>query len=226
MSERERIDLVLHELRGPAAAIVGAAQLLASRWSELDPARRASLVGVLDREAARLGRLGRDLVVAARAGSGELELEPGPVDVAALAAAAVQAARAAEPDADIRLDLPAGPGPVLRGDAVRLEQALGNLIGNALKFSPPGTPVGVTVEATAAGGAVVVVRDSGPGIPAVHAETVFLRHGRAPGSGRPGSGIGLYVARAVAEAHGGTLTLLTTAPDGAALSLALPPSSS
>jgi signal transduction histidine kinase len=113
------------------------------------------------------------------------------------------------------------PGvPVLQADPLRLRQALDNLVTNAVASSPPDGEVVVTVG-TQNGQILVEVADAGPGIPASQQERIFERGVRLD-SGRPGSGLGLTVARSIVEAHGGTLTVESEPGKGATFTIALP----
>ena len=112
--------------------------------------------------------------------------------------------------------------PVVRGDGARLRQVLANLVENAVKYSPEGRPV--EVRATAVNGRVVVdVTDHGAGIAPADHTLIFEKFGRVPGtSAKPGSGLGLYIARAIAEAHGGTLDVTSSLGSGATFTLIVP----
>jgi signal transduction histidine kinase len=112
--------------------------------------------------------------------------------------------------------------PTVRGDPERLRQVLANLVENAVKYSPAGELVDVL--ATASNGRVqVAVTDRGPGIPAEDHGLIFEKFGRAK-SGRlvPGTGLGLFIARSIAEAHGGTLDVQSIPDHGATFTLTLP----
>jgi signal transduction histidine kinase len=123
--------------------------------------------------------------------------------------------------ARVRVDL-----PVVRGDADRLRQVLSNLIDNAVKYSPDGEPVEVRAR-TENGSVVVDVSDHGPGIPPDERPLIFEKFGRAPSGGaKPGTGLGLYIARSIAEAHGGSLEVADAPGRGATFTLALPASGS
>jgi signal transduction histidine kinase len=112
--------------------------------------------------------------------------------------------------------------PLVRGDGVRLRQVLANLIDNAVKYSPEGELV--EVRATAVNGRVVVdVTDRGSGIAPADQRLVFEKFGRVSGtSAKPGTGLGLYIARAIAEAHGGQLDVTSAPGMGATFTLTLP----
>jgi signal transduction histidine kinase len=110
----------------------------------------------------------------------------------------------------------------VRGDAERLRQVLGNLIENAVKYSPAGAPV--RVHAMPANGEVVVsVQDRGPGIATEDQQLIFEKFGRASSGGaKPGSGLGLFIARSIADAHGGKLEVSEAPGRGATFFLKLP----
>ena len=115
-----------------------------------------------------------------------------------------------------------GPLPVLRGDRTRLRQVLGNLIENAVKWSDAGEAVDVEVYALN-GRVVVAVRDSGPGIARDEQAVIFEKFGRAKGgTGRAGTGLGLFIARSIAEAHGGSVDVRSVPGEGATFTLLLP----
>ena len=208
--------LVVHELRSPLAAMVGAARMLRARWPELDDAQRESLLALLADESGRVERLLGDLQDASRVAAGGFAYEFAEVDVGDLVEEAVAAARATGSDVSARLE---GPLPLVRGDADRLRQALDNLIGNAVRVSPPGAEVQVGAERH--DGAVrITVTDGGPGVAAADRERIFEAFEQA--GNRPGAGLGLHVARTIAEAHGGTVELDSTPGEGATFALVLP----
>lgn len=208
--------LVVHELRSPLAAMVGAARMLRARWPELDDAQRESLLALLADESGRVERLLGDLQDASRVVAGGFAYEFAEVDVGDLVEAAVAAARATGSDVSARLERSL---PLVRGDADRLRQALDNLIGNAVRVSPPGAEVQVGAERS--DGAVrITVTDGGPGVAAADRERIFEAFEQA--GNRPGAGLGLHVARTIAEAHGGTVELDSPPGEGATFALVLP----
>lgn len=208
--------LVVHELRSPLAAMVGAARMLRARWPELDDARRDALLALLADESGRVERLLAELQDASRVAAGGFAYEFAEMDVGHLVEEAVAAARVAGSGVTARLE---GPLPLVRGDADRLRQALDNLIGNAVRVSPPGAEVEVGAESR--DGAVrISVRDSGPGVAAADRERIFEAFEQA--GNRPGAGLGLHVARTIAEAHGGAVELESTLGEGATFALVLP----
>lgn len=169
---------------------------------------------------ARLRRLIDDVLDAGRLDQGLLALELRPVDLAGLARETVETLRTPEADLTVR-----GPRELVaeRADPARLQQALENLLSNALAHAPEGTPVVVELaeERRAQGPwAVHAVRDDGPGIAPEVLPTLFERFARGAGSG--GLGLGLYLARGIAAAHGGTLEVESRLGAGTTFRLALP----
>jgi signal transduction histidine kinase len=138
-----------------------------------------------------------------------------------LAEEAVASATLGQDEVPIRAKVH-GPLPVLRGDRTRLRQVLGNLLENAVKWSDAGEPVDVEVYALN-GRVVVAVRDNGPGIARDEQSMIFEKFGRAKGgAGRAGTGLGLFIARSIAEAHGGTVDVRSVPGEGATFTLMLP----
>jgi signal transduction histidine kinase len=115
------------------------------------------------------------------------------------------------------------PLPQIRGDADRLRQVLMNLIDNAIKYSPSGGEV--EVRAYGDDGRVRIdVRDSGPGIAKDDQRLIFEKFGRVTGGGatKPGTGLGLFIARSIVEAHGGALDVVSSPDQGSTFTLELP----
>jgi two-component system OmpR family sensor kinase len=177
----------------------------------------------IEAEAQRMGVLVEDLLLLARMDQ-ERPLARVPVDVLALATDAVHDARAIDPDRPITLAVGAtDPLPVVTGDDARLRQVLANLLINALRHTPPGTPVTVRV-ATAADTVVLEVADQGPGMDPDIAAHVFERFFRADQARRTdgGTGLGLAIVSALVTGHGGTVTVDTTPGHGATFRVVLP----
>jgi signal transduction histidine kinase len=114
------------------------------------------------------------------------------------------------------------PLPTLRGDRERLRQVVTNLIDNAVKYSPAGAEV--DVEAFANNGLITIaVHDRGPGISSEHRALIFEKFGRVTGEhAKPGTGLGLFIARSIAEAHGGTIEVASGEGRGSTFTFALP----
>lgn len=204
-----------HELRTPLASIRGYSEHSGRVLQALDdsasgdavPADIRHSLARIESESVRMSALVDELLLLARLDAGT-ELAHEPIDLAGLVTDAVSDAAIAAPDHEWSLDLPETPLEVL-GDAPRLQQALGNLLANARQHTPAGTHVEVEVTADAAS-VVIGVTDDGPGIPAALQATLFERFARGDDSrsrGSGGSGLGLAITRAVAEGHGGSVTV-------------------
>jgi signal transduction histidine kinase len=215
------VSLVSHELRSPMAAVIGAAQTLQQRWRELSPEQRASFLALIADETSRLAELIGDVLDTSRIEAGTFTYRFDDVDVGELAEEAVASASVGQDEVQIRAVV-RGPLPAVRGDRVRLRQVLSNLIENAVKWSKGGEHVDVEVSATN-GRVVIGVRDRGPGIPREEHGMIFEKFGRAKGgAGRSGTGLGLFIARSIAEAHGGTVEVRSVPGQGATFTLTLP----
>lgn len=193
-----------HQLRTPIASI--RATVEAVREGVLPPDDET--LETLGSQSGRLSRLVDDLEVVSRAEERQLLLSPQPVVVADLVEAAEAANRESYRAAGVLLRASyASATPSVFVDPDRIQEVLGNLLGNALRHTPQGGTVEVAVRPGADKSkptAVIEVRDSGEGFSAADAERIFRRFEKAPNS--PGSGLGLAIARAIVEAHHGTLT--------------------
>jgi signal transduction histidine kinase len=210
-----------HELRSPLAAMRSELDV-SLRADELTPAARRVLESTRE-EVDRMSRTVDDLLTLSSADDGRLVLLLEPVDLRQVAAATVpaMASRARSRGIEISIEGDAAFGA---GDAERLRQALGNLVDNAIKYSPPGATVQVRTWSTA-GEVGVSVEDDGPGIPIALHERVFDRFFRADvarGRGTGGSGIGLSIVRAVAKAHAGRAWVELRPGGGSTFSVAIP----
>ena len=208
-----------HELRTPIAGVQAAAEHVL----RADPPRdeREQTLLTLVRESRRAGRLVDDMLLMARIDRG-LELRTGQVDLLRLAGAAIEARRLTHPEATLQLD---GRALLVPGDPDRLMQVLGNLLDNALHAAGPRSVVTVRLR-TQGDRAELDVEDDGPGVPAEHRERVFERLVRLD-TARPrsdtGAGLGLPIARGIAQAHGGSLHAIEpTEGHGARFRLSLP----
>jgi signal transduction histidine kinase len=214
------VSLVSHELRSPMAAVIGSARTLQQRWRELSPEQRDAFLALIGDETNRLAMLVADVLDTSRIEAGTFSYSFADVDLSALLRDAVAAAELGQDEVPVRLAL-AEPLPRLRGDRERLRQIVANLLDNAIKYSPHGEPV--ELDARADDGRVVVsVRDRGPGVPPEHRRLIFEKFGRAGGANKPGTGLGLFIARSIAEAHGGAIAVETADGGGARFVLTLP----
>ena len=210
-----------HELRTPLTSVRGLAEYGLQQGGEASPEELLRLMGLIAREAGRMGRLVDDLLLLARFDAGRA-LERRPVDLASIAAEAVQQARIVAAGRPITLE--AAEPVIVDADAERLRQIIDNLIGNAIQHTPAGTPVAVTVSSEPGSGRLTVA-DRGPGMTQEQASHVFERFYRTDDArtrARGGAGLGLAIAASLAAAHGGELTVDTQPGQGAAFHLRLP----
>jgi signal transduction histidine kinase len=216
------VSLVSHELRSPMAAVIGAARTLQDRWRMLTADQRESFLALIGDETSRLAALVADVLDTSRIEAGTFSYRFEQVDVGRLAGEAVESAVMAQQDVRVVAAVH-GRLPAIRGDRARLRQVLGNLIDNAVKYSPEGGEV--RVSAAAANGTVrIAVRDDGPGIPRDQQKRIFEKFGRVdvPGASKPGTGLGLFIARSIAEAHGGALDVSSGIEPGTTFTFTLP----
>lgn len=213
-----------HELRTPLAVIRGFAEYYRQR-SDVPPDELDRLIGRVEDEAARMGILVDDLLLLARLDQ-QRPLARKPVDLLALAADAVHDARVVDGSREITLSVRSGSAFIVTGDEVRLRQVIGNLVSNALRHTPSGTPVEVVIRSGVLGdspAAVLEVVDRGPGMPSEQAKRVFERFYRAdPARSRGGTGLGLAIVAGLVEAHGGTVSVETAPGEGATFRVTLP----
>jgi len=209
-----------HELRTPLTSIRGYAELF-RHGAEDRPADLAKSMRRIEEESARMSTLVEELLLLARLDQGP-QIERTPVDLTALATDAVSDARTVQRDRPIDLD---APGPVVvSGDAARLRQVAANLLSNALEHTPANTPVHVRV-AMRDGEATLEVADEGPGLSPDDASRVFDRFFRVDESRSRddgGSGLGLSIVAAIAQAHGGRVAVETAPGAGARFIVTLP----
>jgi two-component system, OmpR family, sensor histidine kinase CreC len=218
------VQTLTHELKSPLSAIRGAAELLHER--EMPAADRARFVGNIERETARIQELvDRMMELAALESRRTLE-RSAPVALRALLEERVASARAAGAPRGIEVTLDAAGDASVEGDALLLQRAVGNLLDNALDFSPEQGRIEVGL-ALRGKQAEISVRDHGPGIPDYADERVFEKFYSLarPGTQRRSTGLGLPFVREIATLHQGRITL-RNAPGGGALALLTLPTTS
>jgi signal transduction histidine kinase len=215
------VSLVSHELRSPMATVIGSARTLQQRWRELQPEQRESFLALIADETNRLATLIADVLDTSRIEAGTFSYTFGDVDLGDLVREVTSAAEVGQDEVPLETKI-VDPVPVIRGDRERLRQVIANLVDNAVKYSPSGSAV--EVRTSAVNGKVVVdVCDRGPGIATEDQTLIFEKFGRArSGKVLPGTGLGLFIARSIAEAHGGTLDVSSTPNEGAIFRLELP----
>jgi heavy metal sensor kinase len=218
--QRRLVDDASHELRTPLAAMRSELDV-SLRADDLAPAGREVVESVRD-EVDRLSRILDDLLTLASADEGTLALATEDVRLDALAGRAGDAMQplAARRSITIAVD---GAATTVTGDPERLRQALGNLVENAVKFSPDGGVVGIRT-ASRNGSASVTVTDDGPGVAEADRDRIFERFFRADRSrtrGVAGSGLGLSIALEIVEAHGGRIHFEPREPHGSQFTIEL-----
>jgi two-component system sensor histidine kinase KdpD len=211
---------VSHDLRTPLAAITGAATTLLESGARLEPATRRELVESVRDEAERLNRLVQNLLQMTRLESGALRLRHDWHPLEEVVGAALGRLQTALGDRRITVSLPPDL-PLVAIDDVLVEQVLVNLLDNAIKHTPPCSPI--RIIATAAARKVTVeVSDHGPGVPKGDEENVFAKFYSATTGGPRGAGLGLAICRGIVEAHGGRIWAQNLPEGGVAFLFTLP----
>ena len=220
----EFIAMISHELRTPLGAILIWTQLL--RNEQLDEAATARALGMIERSTKTLAQLIDDLLDVSRIIAGKLRIEPRPVDLPAVVDAALAAAQLPAEGKNIRIDyvVEASLDPV-SGDPGRLQQVVGNLLANAIKFTPEGGRVEVKLGRSRSH-ARLVVSDSGTGIDPAFLPYIFERFRQADSTStrtQKGLGLGLAITRHLVELHGGSIEASSPGPgEGATFTVNLP----
>ena len=223
-TERLRNSLlssVSHDLRTPLAAITGAASSLMDGEDSLDRAARQELAQTIYEEAARLNRLLRNLLDMTRLESGALRVNKEMQPLEEVIGAALSRLEDQLADRAVNIQLPYSL-PFAPLDSVLIEQVLINLLENAIKYTPPGSPIDLTARQEEAW-VVVEVADRGPGLPPGEEQRIFEKFYRArtPQNGS-GVGLGLTICRGIVEAHGGQIWAENRSGGGASFRFKLP----
>ena len=215
------LAIVSHDLRNPIHTIHMSAALL----QELYPDPQELLVrqlAVIRRASRRANALIQDLLDVSRIESGTLAVERGPLDAQSLVDDVVVEMRPIAEEKQLALEGTwTGPPAEVPGDRDRLIQAFSNLIGNAVKFTPPDGRIDM-IGAVVNGMVEYRIRDTGAGISADHLPHLFDRFWQAKRTGRAGAGLGLFITHGIVEAHGGTLTVESTEGQGSTFVVRLP----
>ncbi len=210
-----------HELRTPITILRTRAEVALGQ--EREPGRDATTLAAIAREAARLGGIVGDLLTLARAETGERPVTREPLFLDDAAAGAVDAARALAASKGVKLEVGAFDEAKIVGDPTLVRQLLLIVLDNAIKFTPASGHVGLNVS-TADGRADVVITDTGIGIPADQLPHVFERFYRGDPARREadGAGLGLAIARWIAEAHGARIAVSSVPGQGTRVTIAFP----
>ena len=219
------LQIASHDLKVPLTALNATAGLIGREPGDAATVRR--LAGSIQADTARMRSLVRDFLEAAAMEAGNLQLHAAEHDLAAIARSATESLAAAAGAKNQRLTFVPAPGPLpaVNADGERLRQVFDNLIGNALKFTPPG---GVITVATgeAAGWVHAEVRDSGPGLGPADFAKIFSPHqplsAKPTGAGEDSTGLGLFIARELLTLQGGRLEVQSQPGSGAVFRVLLP----
>jgi two-component system OmpR family sensor kinase len=221
-ARRQLLADVSHELMTPLTAMRGYLETLSMSELEIDPATRERYLQIVSEETLRLERIVGDLLDLARLEGGGTTLRKERVEVAAIFDRVGARHERELQQRRIQLEFQVGTGAEeVIGDADRLEQALQNLAANALRHTPDGGKITLK-SASTPNGIGLIVRDTGPGIPAEHLPQIFDRFYKADAARRAagGSGLGLSIVKAIVERHGGTIRAAND--NGAVFEIVLP----
>ncbi|GMU55082.1 MAG: hypothetical protein AMXMBFR33_42280 [Candidatus Xenobia bacterium] len=205
----EFLNTVSHELRTPLTSIKAFAEiLLDNRGEDIDT--QMEFLEIINKESDRLTRLINNLLDLSRIEAGRMQWDMEPVDIYEVINAAANSLRGAADKKGLVFEVLAETKLPMTGDRDKLIQVLTNLIGNAIKFTPPGGRVRLLASRTPSNQVEVVVEDSGIGIAPEHHQRIFEKFGQVDSSETreiKGTGLGLPIARSIVEAHQGTLTV-------------------
>ena len=216
----ELISTLAHELRSPLTSVKGFTSTLLHRWERFSDDQKREMLATVNMDADRVTRLIRELLDVSRIDAGRLELRRTEFDLAAMAEGIVGRFQLQYDRHRFQLTFPDG-FPRVYADPDKIEQVLTNLVENAVKYSDGGA-VTVTGQVTETE-VEVAVRDQGVGIPADQLPLIFTKFYRRSGHGSPGgTGLGLFIARGLVEAHGGRIWADSSAEHGTTLRFRLP----
>ena len=217
------VAMVAHDLRSPLTVIAGFTQLLRSEWETTSPERRVDFLDRIDRSVRGLQSLLDDVLQVSTIESGELVYDIAPTDVGAILRGVVEQLVAPTEMARVVIDAP-NDLPLAMADERRVWQVVGNLVSNAIKFSPSGSPIEVSARLDE-GEVYVSVRDHGPGVAPEDQPRIFERFSQLPIASRlaeSGTGLGLFIAKSLVEEQGGSIGVESEPGQGALFWFALP----
>jgi two-component system phosphate regulon sensor histidine kinase PhoR len=222
------IATVSHELRTPLTSISGYLEMLQDGEGGRVPDSAAAMLSIIDRNATRLRNLIEDLLTQSRIDAGRLRLELATVELRPLLQSVLSAMAPLASASDVKLELTSSQESLgVRADSQQLEQVFTNLISNALKFTPPGGSVLVTLSRTEDDGALIEIRDTGMGIPPEEYPNLFTRFFRASNATEaalPGTGLGLAIVQEIVHRHGGAVDIDSELDIGTTVTVWLPAS--
>jgi signal transduction histidine kinase len=219
-TSEEFISIVSHELRTPVAGVLGFLHTTIDHWDTMSEDGRRHAVERASANARRLHALTRDVLDTTSLETGNLQFDLERIDLRQHISETVSATRDAFPGREVTFTAPDGPIWV-QADAIRVEQALVNLLDNAVRNSPAETPIDVELEVR--GGLLAIqVLDRGPGLSPELLDRVFERFVRGRTNTVQGTGLGLYITRRIVEAHGGSVAANPRPGGGAMFTIQLP----
>jgi signal transduction histidine kinase len=222
----EFVATLAHELRTPLANILGYAEVL----QDLDAGpllpEQVRLVDVIERNGKRLLSLIENLLTVSTADGGTFVVNRAPMDVSDLVARAEKTISSKVARAGLRFEVNVDTDlPPVEGDAARLEMALLNIVGNAIKFTPEGGTITVRIGTTPTKDLRIAVTDTGLGIPRAECDNVFHAFFRSSVSQEravEGTGLGLYIVKLIVEGHGGQVGATSALEEGTTVWLTIP----
>ncbi|MDQ3031629.1 MAG: ATP-binding protein [Myxococcota bacterium] len=215
------VAVVSHDLRTPLGVVQMQTQLLAAAMPSPTPEQLRAAIERIRRSTASMTQLVEDLLDTGKLEAERFAVAPEDYDADALIDEALALVQPFAERKSITIEPPAPSGIRVRADAVRMYQVLSNIVGNAIKYTPEGGRVRVTLEARDAE-LEVSISDTGPGLAPDVAPQLFDRYWRAPDSGGGGFGLGMFIARGIVEAHGGRIWASCAPGQGLTVSFTLP----
>lgn len=220
------VSMLVHDLRTPMTGILGSSEIIEELLEGQVDDRLMSLIRIIPKESRRMIDLINNILDFYRLDAAGIKITPLPLDVASLISHAYEGAKVIAEKHGVNFTTEVEPNlPKIMGDESKLLQVLSNLIGNALKFTPAGGAVKVYTAGVADGKLCIAVADTGAGIPAEDIPRLFEKFttgvGGTQGRGR-GSGLGLYIARAIVQAHGGDISVTSELGKGSTFTFTVP----
>jgi signal transduction histidine kinase len=225
---RERLDAaasslvatVSHEIRSPLTSVKGFTRTLLTRWDRFNDDQKRQMLATINEDADRVTRLLTELLDVARIDAGRVRIDRRMASVEPIVSRLVEKLTVGDDPPEITIESANGEIPDLYIDPDKVEQILTNLLENALSHAP-GSPISVGVSQNDTE-VIVAIRDKGPGVAPEHRREIFSKFFRIRSDRRSGTGLGLYITRGLAEAHGGRVWVESVPGEGATFHVALP----
>jgi heavy metal sensor kinase len=218
---KEMSDNIAHDLRSPVTRIRGTAEVTLTTGKSLDD--YANMAASTIEDCDRLLDMINTMLLISKTEAGVEKLSRQEIDLAALVRGACELFAPVAEEKRVSLTCAAAEPTPIAGDARMLQRMLSNIVDNAVKYTPPGGKVEVSLAASERPDIIVTVKDTGVGISAADLHRIFQRFYRCDHSrSQPGTGLGLSLARAIARAHGGDITVTSTVNQGSTFIITLP----